>query len=159
MSSHHRKKPDSLKCSGCQKDFKDSNSLKEHNKTEDCEICCLYCEETFEKKTARTAHQNEKHPDGADTSLFKEIDDETWKRLNDNLKTFTESLRKGKGPVDPNRITWIEKNTERYMDGRPSNANPILELGQWYIVFKALSLQEHIPEHPCENLSTYLRLQ
>lgn len=159
MQSHHTKKPESLKCSDCQEYFENQKSLKNHATTVDCEICCPYCDETFSKKATRTAHLNGKHPEGGNTSVFKEMDDALWKKLKENLKAFADSLRKGKGPQDPKFTKWIEQNTSRYMIGRPANSNPILELGQWYITFHTLSMQEHIPEHPCKCLTTQLHVK
>ncbi|KAG9237273.1 hypothetical protein BJ875DRAFT_454239 [Amylocarpus encephaloides] len=151
MASHHKQKPDELKCSGCKQDFANPKSLKEHTDTTDCVICCPDCNETFFKKTDRTAHQNANHSDGGKSVFYKELDEKLWEKLKDALKTFAISIQRGKASEDPSLAKWVEKNKERYMIGRSSNANYLLELGQWYVAWdtlRPLLSEEYVPEHP-----------
>jgi hypothetical protein len=107
----------------------------------------------------RLAHQEQDHIDEDEGSQFLEIDETLDDKLKENLKTYNDSLKKGKGPIDAKMEEWIVANTQRYMNGRPSKANAKLELGQWYTIFKTL-LDADVPKHPCEfwNLTIWASL-
>jgi len=154
MKSTHRKTPESLKCVSCQDTFKNQDALTHHANTVDCPIRCPDCRVEFVTKTMRTAHQEERHSGVGNLSHFMEIDDSTWKKMNENLKKFTSSPKPGEPNHDPNSkiAQWIKNNTPRYMTGRLDNAKKAyIELGQWYTIFATLALPESAPpEHPCK---------
>jgi hypothetical protein len=150
MQSHHTKKPSLLQCTRCQEVFKNQDLLKSHEMNVDCPIRCPDCREEFDKKVMRQAHQEERHLEETKKTRFMEIDDAMDKKIKENSKAYADSLKKGKGSIDPIRERWIEANTDRYMIGRPSKHNPKLELGQWYVIFKTLAPEAKIPEHPCK---------
>ncbi len=83
-------------------------------------------------------------------SKFMEIDDAMDEKIRENLKSYADSLKKGKKRSDPTMDQWIEQNTAQYMIGRPSKANAKLELGQWYTIFSTLSPGTVVLEHPCQ---------
>jgi len=153
MKATHRKSSDLLKCSNCQETFKSQDLLTRHTNTVDCLIRCPDCGVEFGTKALRTTHQEERHPGIGNQSQFMEIDDTTWKKMNENLKKFTGSAKPGEPAYDAeSKISkWIARNTPRYMEGRPENAKAYLELGQWYTMFVTLAIPDSPPpEHPCE---------
>ncbi len=150
MQSHHTKKPNLLQCTRCQEEFENQDLLKSHEMNVDCPIRCPDCREEFEKKAMRQAHQEERHLEETKESRFMEIDDAMDKKIKESLKSYVDSLKKGKGPIDPTLDQWIEANTDRYMIGRSSKRNPKLELGQWYIIFSTLASDTRVLEHPCK---------
>lgn len=87
--------------------------------------------------------------EGNTVSGFMEIDEAMDEKIKENLKCYSDSLKKGKGCSDPAMEKWITKNTAQYMIGRPLKANAKLELGQWYTIFRTLSRRE-VLEIPCE---------
>ena len=113
----------------------------------DCPIRCPECSEEFELKAMRQAHQEQTHPPEAKESKFMEIDEAKEKQIKDNLKAYVDSLKKGKGRIDPDLEQWVEANTNRYMVGRNEKANPKLELGQWYTICSTLFGE--VAQHPC----------
>ena len=153
MKYTHRKSADSLKCFSCQDTFNSQDALFHHANTVDCPILCPSCRVEFDTKTMRTVHQEERHSGVADPYYFMEIDDKTWNKMIGNLKKFNSSPKPGDPNHDPKSkiAQWIEKNTPRYMRGRPDNAKAYLELGQWYTMFVTLAMPESAPpEHPCK---------
>jgi hypothetical protein len=58
-------------------------------------------------------------------------------------------LRRGEVLHDPKRLEWVEANRERYVN-KQSGVNAALDLGQWYIMYKALFPNTTHPSHPCE---------
>ena len=151
MATHHRKETHAFKCSNCQEVFENEELLKTHTTAVDCDICCPECREKFVKKSMRTSHQEEMHSDGGRSVIYMELDDALWKLLNEKLKSFTDSIKKGKAAIDPELQGWVAKNTPRFKQNRAANSNPLLELGQWYIAFHTLKLQKDIPDHPCKS--------
>jgi hypothetical protein len=130
MQKIHTVKPDSLKCTQCQIGFKSQELLIDHRLNVDCKICCPDCDEVFEKKVHRGAHQVKAY-----------------------TKQYSDYLKKGTGSLDPQLMTWIQRNTDRFMLGRQNpKVNAVLELGQWYIMFCALSSPAEMVEHPCKSL-------
>ena len=160
MQSHHTKKvkkPNPLQCSDCQDKFESQEELKSHKEDVDCLIRCRDCPEVFDTKAKRTDHQREIHPEEETELSFLEIDDAIWKRIKENLKAYSESVKKGpkgKGRSDPGLESWVEANTARFMIGRSARTNPKQELGQWYTIFKTLAPSAEILEHPCERCAT-----
>jgi uncharacterized C2H2 Zn-finger protein len=151
MQKIHTNKPDLLKCIQCQVGFKNQASLADHNTNVDCQIRCPDCDEVFDKKAQRIAHHNRIHPH----ANLLELNDYRWEKLNQAVKAHTkactEFLKKGTGSLDPLMMAWIHRNTPRFMEGRLAyKVNPLLELGQWYVMFCALSSVENMVEHPCE---------
>jgi hypothetical protein len=133
--------------------FKNKKALKDHEKNVDCLIKCPICRQEFDKKTMRQEHQESEHVDHDEISPFLEIDESLDEKLRENLKRYSESVKKsqgkGKSTSDPALDQWIEANIERYLNGRTSKPNATLELGQWYTIFKTLSNGE-VPAHPCK---------
>jgi len=155
MQSHHTKqakKVNSLQCTRCQEELPNLDELKGHELNVDCPIRCLNCHEQFDTKALRQEHQKQTHFEEEDQNCFMELDDVMWKQVKDNLKAYSDSLKRGKGRVDPKLTEWVEANTARYEVGRSSKAkaNAKLELGQWYTIFKTLTSGGEILEHPCE---------
>jgi hypothetical protein len=151
MQSHHTKKSNLLQCTRCQEGFKNQDLLKSHEMNVDCPIRCPDCREEFPKKSIRQTHQEERHIAETKESRFMEIDDDMDKKIKESFKAYADSLKKGKGYIDPIREQWVEANTDRYMIGRSSKHNPKLELGQWYIIFSTLTSGAKVPEHPCKE--------
>lgn len=159
MLSHHTKKVkklNELQCSDCQDKFQSKEELKSHKEDVDCPIRCRYCPQTFITKAKRTDHQNEMHQEQEAHLKFLEIDEGMSKKLKENLKAYSDSVKngpKGKGRANPELDAWVEANSPRYMVGRSAKTTPNakLELGQWYTIFKTLAPSKEILEHPCEN--------
>ena len=154
MTSHHRvkaKKKNSFQCSDCQEVFEGEIELKAHRENVTCNILCSECQQKFDCREMRMSHCSEVHAKQTDQSPFREIDDDLETKIKRHLKTFADGLKKGKEPSDDERERWIRANKEKYMRGRDDNANPRLELGQWYIIFTTLFPQIQVPE-PCKSL-------
>lgn len=83
-----------------------------------------------------------------------EIGQATWKTITDNLKIYTDALKKGKRKetIKPELEQWVEANRARFEIGRSARARASakLELGQWYIIFTTLRRQNIMPDHPCK---------
>jgi hypothetical protein len=127
--------------------------LIDHRLNVDCKICCPDCDEVFEKKVHRGAHQDTIHQHASQL----ELNDAKWIPINQAVKAYTKQysdyLKKGTGSLDPQLMTWIQRNTDRFMLGRQNpKVNAVLELGQWYIMFCALSSPAEMVEHPCKSL-------
>lgn len=132
---HRAKKSSPFKFSDCQGPFDNEKLLKDHNETVDCEIKCPECPETFDK-TLRTSHQENRHPQGSDSVVYKEVDDAKWQVLKNSLKKYTDSLRReGEAALEPELKNWVAKNTARYNKNR-KDPKPLIDLGQWYIAFR-----------------------
>jgi hypothetical protein len=154
MRSHHTIKPNLLQCTRCQEEFDSQELLREHEKNVDCIIRCPDCAEEFEKKALRQTHQEATHMDRRSASIYLEIDEAKDQKIKESLKRYSDSLRKGKGPLDTEIEKWIEANTARYLIGR-SAKDPRMELGQWYTIFTTL-FSGTIVDHPCEFRSSFL---
>ncbi|CZR69924.1 uncharacterized protein PAC_19825 [Phialocephala subalpina] len=159
LKSHHLKeevKPNALQCSRCQKEFLSREELRSHDEDIDCPVTCLICANVFPNKEKRQQHRKQAHNDDQ-RDIFKEIGQTLWKTINDNLKTYTSTLKKAKGKgkatVDPDLERWVEANKPRFEVGRPAKAQASakLELGQWYIIYTTMGRQNPIPEHPCKS--------
>ncbi|CAG8971912.1 hypothetical protein HYALB_00007828 [Hymenoscyphus albidus] len=145
---HKAEESSPFKCSGCQAPFENEKSLKAHNDFEDCEIKCSQCPETFDSKASRKSHQDKMHPNGGNSIIYKEIVDAKWNRLNSECKRYLAELKKkGEEGVDPGLREWVARNTNRYRKNR-KDPKPFVDLGQWYISFRVLNLNEKIPDHP-----------
>src|ERR1700722_19591595 len=152
MASHHTKKvmkPNLLQCSSCLQEFPNQDDLKKHNTDFDCSIRCPDCLEIFQTKAMRRDHQKERHME-AKESNFMEINEVMSKNIKERLKAYNNSLKKGKTPIDAELDQWVDANTARYNVGRHL-ANPKLELGQWYTIFRVLASNGTVSEHPCKK--------
>jgi len=153
MKSHHKtkaKKEKVLRCSDCQEVFEGKTELKDHKENVTCVIRCSECQQEFSCREERMSHYSEAHEKQTDQSPYREIDDDLETKIMTSLKTYADGLKKGKETIDDERERWITANTEKYMRGRDDNANPWLELGQWYIIFTTLFPQIQVPE-PCKS--------
>lgn len=153
MTSHHRiktKKRNIFQCSDCQEVFEGKMELKDHRENVTCHIICSECQQEFSCREMRMSHYSKVHTKQADQSPFREIDDDLEAKVKKRLKTYADGLKKGKELNDDEREKWISANTNKYMRGRDDNANPRLELGQWYIIFTTLFPQIQVPE-PCKS--------
>jgi len=148
MKTHHTTKPNPLQCNRCQELFKNKEELKHHDLNSDCPIRCPICRQEFGRKSIRQTHQDEKHVNENRGSQFMEIDEVLDDQIQKNLKSFRDSLKKGKAPMDPTLDQWIESNTKFYLIARPQKSNAQLELGQWYTMYSTLSPNANVP-HPC----------
>jgi len=154
MMSHHRikaKKKNAFQCSDCQEVFEGKTELKAHRENVTCHILCSECQQEFSCREMRMSHYAEVHAKQTDQSPFREIDDDLEAKVKKRLKSYADGLKKGKELSDDERESWIRANTKKYIRGRDDNANPRLELGQWYIIFSTLFPQIQVPE-PCKLL-------
>ncbi|KAG4440563.1 hypothetical protein IFR05_003979 [Cadophora sp. M221] len=153
MKSHHTKpvkKLSQLQCSRCQDEFSDQEELKAHELDVDCPVRCIDCREEFATKALRQQHQKLTHQEEAIECIYMELDESKWKSISKNLKGYTDSLKKGKGRVDPVLDGWIAANIAQFEVGRTekAKASAKLELGQWYTMYKTLVPQARIDELP-----------
>jgi hypothetical protein len=149
------KKINPLQCNRCQDDFTISDELKSHELNVDCAIRCPECPEVFFTKALRQEHQKESHLEKATDPVLRELDDNLWKLIKDNLKIYTDCVKNKKGgpsgDPDPQRERWVLANTPRFENGRSkTKVNSKLELGQWYTIFTILAPNMKISEHPCK---------
>ncbi len=121
----------------------------------DCAIRCPDCPDEFVTKALRQEHQKESHLEEAHDPILRELDENMWKKVKDNLKVYTDYVKNKRGgpsgDPDPERTRWVLANTPRYESGRSkTKVNSKLELGQWYTIFTTLAPNTKILEHPCK---------
>lgn len=106
----------------------------------------------FYTKALRQEHQKETHPEEPNDPVLREVDDAMWKRIKDNLKIYTDNMKRRRPSSDPDadRENWVLANTPRYEAGRSTKFNSKLELGQWYTIFTTLAPNTKVSDHPCE---------
>ncbi|KAL3422034.1 hypothetical protein PVAG01_06190 [Phlyctema vagabunda] len=148
LSTHHTTKANPFQCNQCQEEFGSSSLLQSHELEVDCPIRCPDCEATFSRKAQRQTHQ-EQHHQKTRSSQFFDIDLATEKQIKEELKAYTESLKKSKSPSDPGLQQWVEKNLVRFMHGRSVSVYKArLELGQWYTIYRIIAPGREVSDHP-----------
>jgi hypothetical protein len=150
MKSHHTKRADPLQCGRCQTEFSITEEFRCHYEEVDCPVLCPDCVEEFDTKAMRHAHRRESHLEEVNNSIFMELNDVMWEKIEGNLKAYKESLGKGERRIDPELEQWVLANSARY-DVERSSKSKKLELGEWYIIFKTLASEVKIPDHPCKD--------
>jgi hypothetical protein len=165
MKTHHTKKAkhsNSLQCSNCQEVFTSDEDFTHHRDEVECPIRCLECRQTFDTKSLRTEHRKLEHIEEETAVCFMELDEKLWKRLNEEVKSFTAyqtSVKNGKDKPKPKIEIeeWIKANTPRYEAGRSekTRANARVELGHWYTMCSVLAsvCQKPMLKHPCKLFS------
>jgi hypothetical protein len=107
----------------------------------------------FGSKSQRATHMAEQHPVSSRDPAMEDLDENMHANLKKCLQKYTSALKKGKAAEDRARDEWVEANTRQFMVGRSeAKINPLLELGQWYVVFTTLFPRAPIPESPCKSL-------
>lgn len=147
------KKVNPLQCTRCQGIYLNQDELKSHELNVDCAIRCPDCSDEFYTKAQRQEHQRENHPEEANDPVLREVDEAMWKQIKDNLKVYTDTVKRRRSAADPDadREKWVLANTPRYEAGRSKTRfNSKLELGQWYTMFTTLAPDVKILDHPCE---------
>ncbi|KAK4444359.1 hypothetical protein QBC34DRAFT_309135 [Podospora aff. communis PSN243] len=141
------------RCHICQKSFKTESELEDHTRHDDgCRVRCPEpaCGMEFPNKSQRDAHVAEQHPATDCDPALNDMDEKMHTTMKKCLRQFTSALKRGRAVGDRARNDWVEANTNDFMEGRSSDPkiNPLLELGQWYVVFTTLFPRSSIPESP-----------
>ncbi|KAK0622563.1 hypothetical protein B0T14DRAFT_150042 [Immersiella caudata] len=140
-----------LRCHICQRTFHIEAELEHHTHHDDCPVRCpeQACGMQFPSKSQRTTHMAEQHPASNRDLAIDDLDEKKHASLKKCLQQYTSALKKGKAVGDRARDDWVAANTNGFMVGRlGAKINPLLELGQWYVVFTTLFPRVAVPDSP-----------